>query len=147
MKRDNFPAPREGIVLTHFLTVQDVERSRAFYADVLGGQILLERDPCIIKLANAWVTLNVGGGPTEDKPDVILAPPVDPKKASNFMNIRVADIKAQYGEWRSKGATFLTPPIDRGGEIRCYMRDPDGYLIEVGEATGILKMFEGEESS
>ncbi len=146
MKRDDFPAPREGIVLTHFLTVQDVERSRAFYADVLGGQILLERDPCIIKLANAWVTLNVGGGPTEDKPDVILAPPVDPKKASNFMNIRVADIKAKYEDWRSKGAEFLTPPIDRGGEIRCYMRDPDGYLIEVGEATGILKMFESEES-
>ncbi|MDA2924985.1 VOC family protein [Acidobacteria bacterium AH-259-L09] len=147
MKRDEFPAPREGILLTHFLTVEDVERSRAFYSDVLGGQILLERDPCIIKLANAWVTLNVGGGPTEDKPDVILAPPVDPKKASSFMNIRVADIKAQYDEWRSKGAEFLTPPIDRGGEIRCYMRDPDGYLIEVGEATGILQMLEGEESS
>ncbi|MDA2930740.1 VOC family protein [Acidobacteria bacterium AH-259-O06] len=147
MKRDEFPAPREGILLTHFLTVEDVERSRAFYSDVLGGQILLERDPCIIKLANAWVTLNVGGGPTEDKPDVILAPPVDPKEASSFMNIRVADIKAQYDEWRSKGAEFLTPPIDRGGEIRCYMRDPDGYLIEVGEATGILQMLEGEESS
>ena len=109
--------------------------------------ILHEGDPCIVKLANAWVILNPGGGPTEDKPDVILAPPDDPKKASNFMNIRVADIKAKYEDWRSKGAEFLTPPIDRGAEIRCYMRDPDGYLIEVGEATGILKMFEDEQSS
>lgn len=110
---------------------------------MLGGQVLIERDPCIIKLANAWMILNVGGGPTEDKPDVIPAPPVDLKKASSFMNIRVADIKCKYDEWRSKGAEFVTSPIDRGGEIRCYMRDPDGYLIEVGEATGILKMFGG----
>ncbi len=142
MKRDDFPAPREGIVLTHFMTVEDVDRSRAFYADVLGGQVVLEREPCIIKLANAWVILNVGGGPTEDKPDVTLAPPTDLKRVSNFINIRVADIRAKYEEWRSKGAEFLTPPIDRGGEIRCYMRDPEGYLIEVGEATGILQMLE-----
>ncbi len=142
MKRDDFPAPREGIVLTHFMTVEDVDRSRAFYADVLGGQVVLEREPCIIKLANAWVILNVGGGPTEDKPDVTLAPPTDLKRVSNFMNIRVADIRAKYEEWRSKGAEFLTPPIDRGGEIRCYIRDPEGYLIEVGEATGILQMLE-----
>ncbi len=142
MKRDDFPAPREGIVLTHFMTVEDVDRSRAFYADVLGGQVVLEREPCIIKLANAWVILNVGGGPTEDKPDVTLAPPTDLKRVSSFMNIRVADIRAKYEDWLSKGAEFLTPPIDRGGEIRCYIRDPEGYLIEVGEATGILQMLE-----
>ena len=108
MKRADFPAPREGIVLTHFMTVEDVDCSRAFYADVLGGQVVLEREPCIIKLANAWVILNVGGGPTEDKPDVTLAPPTDLKRVSNFMNIRVADIRAKYEEWRSKGAEFLT---------------------------------------
>ena len=142
MKRDDFPAPREGIVLTHFLAVDNVDRSRTFYANVLGGEVLRERDPCMIKLANTWIILNPGGGPTEDKPDVTLAPPTDPKQASNFMNIRVADIKATYDEWRSKGAVFLTPPIDRGAEIRCYMRDPDGYLIEVGEATGMLKMLD-----
>ena len=141
MKRDDIPAPRQGIVLTHFLTVKDQERSRAFYADLLGGQVVLERDPCIIKLVNSWIILNVGGGPTDDKPDVTLAAPTDLKTVSSFLNIRVADIRPKYEEWRSKGAHFLTPPIDRGPEIRCYMRDPDGYLIEVGEATGILKMF------
>ncbi len=142
MNRDDFPAPREGIVLTHFMTVEDVARSRAFYADVLGGEVVLAEGPCIIKLANTWVILNEGGGPTEDKPDVILAPPSDPKKASSFMNIRVANINAKYEEWRAKGAEFVTPPMDRGAETRCYMRDPDGYLIEVGEATGMLRMFE-----
>ncbi len=143
MKRDEFPAPREDFVLTHFLTVEDVDRSRAFYADVLGGQVILEGGPSIVKLANSWVILNEGGGPTEDKPEVTLAPPTDPTAASSFMNIRVADIEAKYREWRAKGAEFLTPPMDRGGEIRCYMRDPDGYLIEVGEATGILEMLDG----
>lgn len=143
MKRDEFPAPREGFVLTHFLTVGDVDRSRAFYAGVLGGQVILEGAPCIVKLANSWVILNEGGGPTEDKPEVTLATPTDPTAASSFMNIRVADIEGKYREWRAKGAEFLTPPIDRGREIRCYMRDPDGYLIEVGEATGILEMLDG----
>ena len=139
MNRDDFPAPQEGFVLTHFLTVGDSERSRAFYGDVLGGQVVMERPPFgIIKLANAWVILNEGGGPTEDKPSVTLAPPADPDHASSFMNIRVADIQAKYEEWGSKGAQFLTPPIDRGAEVRCYVRDPDGYLIEVGQATGIL---------
>jgi hypothetical protein len=92
----------------------------------------------IIKLANGWVILNEGGGPTEDKPSVTLAPPADPDRVNGFMNIRVADIKTTYEEWRAKGAESLTPPIDRGAEIRCHMRDPDGYLIEVGQATGIL---------
>ena len=146
MRREDFPAPAEGMVLTHFMTVKDFDRSRAFYADILGGQVVLERDPCIIKLANSWVILNLGGGPTEDKPDVTLSPPTDLNNVSSFMNIRVADIKSKYEEWRSRGAEFLTPPIDRGGEIRCYMRDPDGYLIEVGEMTGMLKIIEAEEN-
>jgi catechol 2,3-dioxygenase-like lactoylglutathione lyase family enzyme len=142
MQRDDFPAPRQGIVLTHFLTVKDQNRSRAFYTDVLGGQVAFKRDPCIIKLANSWIILNDGGGPTDDKPDVTLAAPTDLKTANSFLNIRVADIRAKYEEWRSKGARFLTPPINRGTEIRCYMRDPDGYLIEVGEATSILEMLD-----
>ncbi|SRR5712691_2305465 len=140
MNRDEFPAPREGILLTHFLTVADVDRSRAFYAGILGGKVLRTGEPTFIRLANSWIILNVGGGPTDDKPDVVLAPPTDPGRASSFMNIRVADIDARYREWSSKGAHFLTPPKDHGREIRCYMRDPDGYLIEVGQATGILEM-------
>lgn len=103
---------------------------------------MLEGEPTVIKLANSWIILNVGGGPTDDKPDVTLAAPSDLKNVSSFLNIRVADIKARYEEWRGKGANFLTPPMDRGAEIRCYMSDPDGYIIEVGEAAGMLEMFE-----
>ena len=129
-----FPAPTEGIALTHLIVSRDVERSRRFYTEVLGGEAVLEGSEfSIVALANAWVTISVGGGPTDDKPTVTLVPPSDPDHASSFLNIRVADIHAVYKEWSVRGAKFLTPPIDRGSEIRCYMRDPDGHLIEVGQ--------------
>ena len=132
----DFPAPKQGIAITHFIVSRDVERSRRFYVDVLGGEAVLEGDPSIVALANGWITISVGGGPTEDKPTVTLVPPSDPDHASAFLNIRVADIRAVYDQWRARGAQFLTPPIDRGVEIRCYMRDPDGHLIEVGQHVG-----------
>jgi catechol 2,3-dioxygenase-like lactoylglutathione lyase family enzyme len=129
------PAPQEGILLTHFVVAEDVERSRAFYADVLGGETVLEGEPTIVQLANSWIIINVGGGPTDDKPRVVLETPPDPNRVSAFLNIRVADIHGTYEEWSSRGAEFLTPPIDHEREIRCYMRDPDGHLIEIGQTT------------
>ena len=130
------PLPSEGFVLTHFIVSADVPRSAAFYRDVLGGEIVEEGEPTVVALANGWVIINVGGGPTEDKPTVTLEPPSDLDHTSSFLNIRVADIDAAYREWSARGAQFLTPPINRGQEIRCYMRDPDGHLIEVGQLVG-----------
>lgn len=129
------PAPTEGIVLTHFIVSGDVERSRRFYTDVLGGEVVMEGEPSIVALANGWIIINVGGGPTEDKPTVTLEAPQDRDRVSSFLNIRVADIDAIYRDWSARGAEFLTPPQDRGAEIRCYIRDPDGHLIEVGQTT------------
>ena len=133
------PIPSEGMVLTHFIVSDDVDRSRRFYAEVLGGETVLDGPPAIVALANGWIVINVGGGPTDDKPTVTLHAPPDPDRVSSFLNIRVADIRAVYAEWSARGATFLTPPIDRGTEIRCYMRDPDGHLIEVGQTTGAMR--------
>src|SRR5436309_3927896 len=130
-----FPAPKEGIVLTHFIVSDDVERSRRFYTEVLGGETVLEGEPSIVALANSWIIINVGGGPTEDKPAVTLETPPDPDRVSSFLNIRVADIQAVYAEWSARGAEFLTPPKQHETEIRCYIRDPDGHLIEVGQTT------------
>jgi predicted enzyme related to lactoylglutathione lyase len=107
------PSPSEGILLTHFIVAEDVERSRAFYSDVLGGETVREGEPSIVQLANSWIVINVGGGPTADKPDVILETPPDPTRSSSFLNIRVADIQAVYDQWRSRGAVFITPPKDR----------------------------------
>jgi catechol 2,3-dioxygenase-like lactoylglutathione lyase family enzyme len=129
------PAPSEGIALTHFIVSADVPRSAAFYTDVLGGEVVMEGEPTIVQLANSWIIINVGGGPTDDKPEVVLETPSDPNRVSAFLNIRVADIRKLYEEWGSKGAEFLTEPKQHTSEIRCYIRDPDGHLIEVGQST------------
>jgi catechol 2,3-dioxygenase-like lactoylglutathione lyase family enzyme len=134
---DDFPAPKDGFVITHFLVVSDQDRSGDFYQSLLGGQVLIERDPVIMKVANTWLILNAGGGPTDDKPTVTLSVPNDPNRTSAFLNIRVADIDRIYKEWTAKGAQFLTEPKDHGREIRAYVRDPDGHLIEVGQTVGL----------
>ena len=138
MAREDFPAPEHDFLLTHFLVVSDMDRSREFYRSMLGGTVVNDRSPVIMRVANSWLILNEGGGPTDDKPDVILETPRDPNRTSAFLNIRVADIAAVYDDWRRKGVEFLTEPKDHGREIRAYARDPDGHLIEVGQSTGIL---------
>ena len=134
MSDSDFPAPETGFVVTHFLVVSDQDRSRDFYTRVFGATVALERDPVIMRLANSWLILNVGGGPTDDKPEVTLAPPDNPDRTSAFINLRVADIAACYAEWSARGAEFLTEPKEHTSEFRAYIRDPDGHLIEVGQS-------------
>ncbi|MGI9612720.1 MAG: VOC family protein [Acidimicrobiales bacterium] len=144
MARSDYPAPVEGFVATHFVVAEDIERTAHFYSHVLGGQVVFEAPgaPQFIKLANTWVIVNAGGGPTPDKPTVTLEPHPDPDRTSAFMNIRVADIAAIHAEWSERGAEFLTESLDNNGyELRCYLRDPDGRLIEVGQPTGMLDIF------
>jgi catechol 2,3-dioxygenase-like lactoylglutathione lyase family enzyme len=129
--------PRDGFTVAYFLTVADVDLSTRFYERVFGARILSKGDskglPGYIQIANMWLIVNVGGGPTPEKPSVTLSVP-DPDKMSSFMHIRVADIHACYELWRSRGAEFITEPKDKYGETLCYMRDPDGYIIEVGQS-------------
>jgi predicted enzyme related to lactoylglutathione lyase len=130
--------PREGFTIAHFLTVADIARSVSFYEKVFDGKVVRIYDepgePAYLQIANTWLIVNVGGGGTPDKPAVTLETPPDPDRQTGFMNIRVADVQASYELWKSRGATFLTPPIEKYGETRCYIRDPDGYIIEVGQS-------------
>jgi catechol 2,3-dioxygenase-like lactoylglutathione lyase family enzyme len=131
--------PRGGISIAFFLAVSDIQRSLDYYERVFGAQILSRGDgdaPGYLQLANIWMILNVGGGPTVDKPTVTLRIPA-PNRINSFMNFRVADIQACYELWKSRGAEFITAPIPKYGEIRCYIRDPDGYIIEVGQSTDL----------
>ena len=98
------------MVVTHFIVSDDVERSRRFYTEVLGGTVVFGPEPTNIALANTFIIINVGGGPTDDKPTVTLETPRDPDRVSSFLNIRVTDIDAVYAEWSARGADFLTPP-------------------------------------
>lgn len=135
---EDFPAPAEGFIVTTLLIVANVDRSRDFYVRVFGAKIVNKSNPAILRISNTWLIINTGGGPTDDKPEVIAAPPQSAHVLTSALNLRVADIAASYRDWKARGADFITEPKDHGGEIRCYIRDPDGYLIEVGQATGAL---------
>ena len=123
------------LVVTNTLIVRDIQSSVAFYRDVLGATVLREGEPTFLRLGNVWLTINRGGGPTDDKPEVVASPPRDPNVLSIFLNLRVTDISRYYDLWVSRGAKFITEPKVHATELRCYMRDPDGYLIEVGQTT------------
>jgi lactoylglutathione lyase len=124
-----------SFVVTNTLIVRDIQRSVAFYRDVLGATVLRKGEPTLLRLGNIWLTINGGGGPTDDKPEVIASPPHDANVLSIFLNLRVTDIRRYYDLWSSRGAKFITQPKIHPTELRCYMRDPDGYLIEVGQTT------------
>jgi lactoylglutathione lyase len=134
-----FPAPTEGVIVTHLLIVADQDRSVEFYSRVLGGQVIRERDPAVVRLSNSWIVIDSRGGPTDDKPEVIAAPPQSSHVLTSILNIRVADVWSIYQNWHARGAEFLSEPKDLGRAIRCYVRDPDGHLIEVGQSTGLLE--------
>ncbi len=129
------PTQAGRMVVCYFIVSDDVERSRRFYTDVLGGTEVFGPEPTNVALANSFIVINAGGGPTDDKPTVTLETPRDPDRISSFLNIRVTDIQAVYAEWSARGAQFLTPPKQHQYETRCYIRDPDGYIIEVGQTT------------
>ena len=122
-------------VVTNTLIVADIKRSVAFYRDVLGATVLRQGEPTFLRLGNVWLTINGGGGPTDDKPEVVASAPRNLNFLSIFLNLRVTDIRRYYELWSSRGAKFITEPKVHATELRCYMRDPDGYLIEVGQTT------------
>lgn len=127
-------AEEQGIVLTQMLIVADIERSVRFYRDVLGATVVRDQAPAMLRFYNGWLVINTGGGPTPDKPDVTVEPPRDRSVVSSFLNVRVSDIDGVYRDWTSRGAEFITEPLNNhGAELRCYLHDPDGHLIEVGQ--------------
>ncbi len=132
------PFPTESMELTHILVVGDLERSVRFYLDVLGAELIREYggSSAVFSFAGAWLLLVTGGGPTEDKPDVTFAVPDDPARVSHAMTIRVPDGMAAYETLRSRGASFLTPPVTSEWEVRGFFRDPDGHLLEISEFRG-----------
>lgn len=128
--------PTGEMELTHILVVEETERSRVFYSEVLGAELLREYggSSVVMKLMGTWLLLVTGGGPTEDKPNVTFQAPSDPDIVSHAMTIRVLDCRAAYMSLQERGAVFLTPPVENDWEIRAFFRDPDGHLLEISQA-------------
>ena len=129
--------PVEGVELTTLLVVDDIERSVAFYRDVLGAKLYREYGgtSAVFDFLGNWLLLVTGGGPTPDKPEVTFASPTDPNIVSHQLTLRVPDCQQAYNLLKSRGAKFLTAPYSRPGETRCFFRDPDGHLLEISELT------------
>lgn len=132
------PFPTDDMTLTTVLVVGDVRRARAWYTDVLGATLYREYggDSAVLSFNGAWLLLVTGGPPTDDKPGVTLAPPRDPSGPDHLFTIRVRDCRSAYETLRERGAIFLTEPVERGSETRCFFRDPDGHLFEISEYRG-----------
>lgn len=130
--------PKPEMTLTHILVVTDIERSMAWYVDVLGAELdrVYGGTSAVLWFNGSWLLLVLPGEPTEDKPDVEFIAPRDPTTVSHSFTIRVPDCRAAYDTLSGRGAEFLTPPHDWGAEIRCFFRDPDGHLFEISEVTG-----------
>lgn len=127
--------PTAGVELKYLLVVSDYARSLAFYRDVLGATMVREISDvlCLLNFGGSEIMLTVGGGPTKDKPTVTFASPTNADRVTSELVIRVPDCQAAYEALRSRGAEFLTPPVDWGYEVRAFLRDPDGHLLEISQ--------------
>ena len=135
MDSENKIFPEPEMELTHILVVKDIEKSRAFYLNVLGAEFYNEYGgtSLVIKFLGNWILLVTEGGPTADKPGVNFIPPDNVERVSHSFTIRVKDCQSSYEILKERGATFLTPPVDWGAEIRAFFRDPDGHLFEISQ--------------
>ena len=128
--------PGDRVEITLLLVVSDLQRSRQFYRDVLGATEIREYGgtSAVLRFAGMWLLLVTGGKPTPDKPTIIFAPPGSADVVSHELTIRVPDCRAAYEILKSRGARFLTPPVEYEWEVRCFFRDPDGHLLEISES-------------
>ena len=112
------------LVVTNTLIVRDIQSSVAFYRDVLGATVLREGEPTFLRLGNVWLTINRGGGPTLDKPEVVASPPRDPNVLSIFLNLRVTDISRYYDLWssRARNSSRSLKSMRRNCGVTCETR-------------------------
>lgn len=134
-RRNPLELSEDGLIVSHLLVVREVARSRRFYVDVLGAKLVLEGPPTMLRFHNSWLVLSAEAGPTDDRPGVSALAPRSEKAFASALNLRVPNLQEVYDHWRERGAAFLTPPIEHEDGIRCYLRDPDGHLIELAQAT------------
>jgi catechol 2,3-dioxygenase-like lactoylglutathione lyase family enzyme len=127
----SFAVSRAGAILA----VADVGRSAAFYRDVLGFEVEAEYDdPPYATLARAGTRLSLAeqGHPAEDRPGVAMVAPEDPARAAVVLVLEVADALAVHDGLAATGADLLAPPYSPPwGGHRFFVRDPDGFLVEV----------------
>ena len=125
------------MALTHILVVSDMENAKDFYLNILGAELYREYGgtSTVLSFLGSWLLLVTGGEPTTDKPGITFQAEKDPSEVNHAFTIRVENCREAYDTLSERGAEFITPPYDWGGEIRCFFRDPDLHLWEISQAT------------
>jgi catechol 2,3-dioxygenase-like lactoylglutathione lyase family enzyme len=134
-------------------TVQDLERSLAFYRDLLGMQVIEQRETSAAyvgqvtgfagaKLKIALLKLRPEDLHTLELLQYVSHPGEPTDRATNrpgngHLALRVDDLQAWYRRLAAAGVEFRSAapvPITDGanaGASAVYLRDPDGFTIEL----------------
>jgi hypothetical protein len=62
--------------------------------------VVFSGDVTYVALANSWIIINVGGGPTDDKPSVTLETPRDPDRVSHVIPQQSVILRWDGTAWR-----------------------------------------------
>jgi hypothetical protein len=134
----NLPAPNEGIRVALFITVRKVARSRDFYSRVLGGTVVMDEDPCIVKLSNSWIIMNPAGPPTPQARYLGRRLPARQRDLNVHEFARRRHPSLLRGvEGKRRGVRDAADRPGRGNPL-LHAR-PRRLSIEVGQSTGLLK--------
>jgi catechol 2,3-dioxygenase-like lactoylglutathione lyase family enzyme len=142
---------RSGLHHTCY-TVSDLDRSVAFYRDLLGCEVVATQEKqggylaAIVGYPDAHVRmahLRVPGDGHLIELFEYLAPAgeqadVEPRNVgASHLCFLVDDLPAVYEELRNRGvASFVSPPVEvdtgvNAGGYGLYLRDPDGITVEL----------------
>jgi lactoylglutathione lyase len=111
------------------LDVADLERSERFYAELLGLREIVRYEmpgETILQMS-----------PTGRSPGVELwfRQGQQPAPAGEFhIAFAVDDTRAWVEHLRQHGVAVAEEPFQKGGETIAFVRDPDGYLVELNES-------------
>jgi lactoylglutathione lyase len=115
------------------LFAEDLARTKSFYQEVLGLQLLFESgNQAVFKFANLVVNLTEAADPLE-----LIAPASVASRdagARSQLVIQVNDVDAACTELARHGVTLLNGPQDRPWGVRtASFIDPAGHIWEVAQ--------------
>ncbi len=120
------------------LAVTDLSRSLTFWQDHMGGLPLMRWDSyALLQLGAGRLHLAVTGDPPEDRAVRLVAPGRAETEATGEVVLRVADCASIVSQLEQRGVQFLGPLARPawGGEVRAFLHDPDGHLVEISSIT------------
>lgn len=127
-----FPDPNAGV--DPLLVVADLDRALAFWVQRIGAEAEVAWDGyALLRIGEGRLHLALAGEAPPDRAVRLVPPSVDPRQATGEVVIRVTDCRAVVEALEQRGVEFLGPPASPawGGEVRAFLRDPDGHLVEV----------------